>query len=86
MKVCSMDKKVLKISIILLVIVTIISLIAIYSLTPKIYLEQKEITINVFDEYNEVNYKATSLGKDVTDKVVKDGIVDIVIHQGIQQQ
>ena len=66
----------IKISIILLVIVVAISLISIFSLSPSLSLEKSEQTINVFDEYQDINYNATSLGKDISDKVVKDGTVD----------
>ena len=65
-----------KISIILVVIVVIISLVTIYSLSPKLKLDQKEVIINVFDEYNEISYSASSLGKDVTAYVTKEGEVD----------
>ena len=65
-----------KISAILLFVVIIISIITVYSLTPKLDLETDEVTINVFDDYNSISYNATSLGKDVSDEVVVDGNVD----------
>lgn len=76
LKVCSMDRKVIKISIILLIVVVVISLICVFSLSPKLKLETGEKTINVFDEYTGISYNATSFGKDVTDMVLIDGTVD----------
>ena len=66
----------IKISIILLILVIAIALISVFTLSPKLYLEKSEVTINVHDNYEEITYNATSLGKDITDKVVKDGVVD----------
>ena len=66
----------IKISLILLVVVVMVALISVFSLSPKLDLEKTDVTINVFDEYNDITYSATSLGKDVSDQVVKDGIVD----------
>ena len=77
LKVCSsMDKKVVKISIILLVIVVAVTIICVFSLSPKLNLEKEEVTINVYDSYEDISYNATSFGKDVTDQVVIDGGVD----------
>lgn len=71
-----MKKNVLKISIILSILVLIISLIAVFSLTPKINLQTDNVTINVFEDYNPISYNATSLGKDISDDVVIEGSVD----------
>ena len=67
----------IKISIILLALVVLISGISVYSLAPKLKLETEEQTVNVFDEYKDISYSATSMGSDITDRVVKDGEVDI---------
>ena len=66
----------IKISIILLCAVLLISLISIFSLSPKLKLDKEKETINVFDNYEDISYYASSLGKDITDKVIKDGTVD----------
>ena len=65
-----------KISGIILVIVIAVVIISVFSLSPKLVLEKKEETINVFDNFEDIYYSATSFGKDVTDQVVKDGVVD----------
>ena len=72
-----MDKKVFKISFIILIVVVIIALISIFSLSPKLVLEENSKTINVFDNYEAISFSATSFGNDVTDQVIIDGEVDI---------
>lgn len=66
-----------KISIGLLLVVVAISLVSIVSLSPRLELEKNEVTINVYDNYEDISYTASSFGKDITDQVVKEGGVDI---------
>lgn len=71
-----LDKKFLKVVSLLSVGVIFIIFLAIYIMLPKLKLSSREIDINVFEDYNGIDYTAQSFGKDIKDKVIIDGTVD----------
>ena len=74
MKKLKLNKKVKKIMIIV-IIVTIILLIGLFFL-PKLNLEKNHIKVNVFDEYQDIDYNAYFLGTNLKDKVTITNDVD----------
>ena len=71
-----MSNKKLNIFILIFTFICIVALITLYIFIPKIKLDKRSIDINVFSKYEPINYKATYLGKDVTDEVKVSGEVD----------
>ena len=62
-------KKIIIIAIIILVVLALASFITCIVLTPKLYLTDKDIDIEVNTEYKEPGYKSYVINKDITDKV-----------------
>ena len=71
-----MSNKKLNIFILIFTFICIIALLTLYIFIPKIKLDKKSIDINVHDKYETINYKATYLGKDISDEVKISGEVD----------
>ena len=67
-----------KVNIIVLIFtfISIVALLALYICIPKLKLDKKYVEVNVFDEYQKIAYKATYLGKDITNEVGVGGYVD----------
>ena len=54
----------------------IVFLVTLYIFVPKLKLDSKSLDVDVFGEYNPINYKATYLGNDVSSEVKVSGEVD----------
>ena len=69
-------EKIIRISIIIIAMVLLVIIKTMDLFMPKIYLETRNLNINVFDKYKGIKYQAFINGKDITDRVNIIGIVD----------
>ena len=66
----------LNIFILIFTFISIVALLTLYICVPKLKLEKRYVELNVFDKYNPISYKASYLGKDITNEVGIGGYVD----------
>ena len=64
------------IKVIVIIIAVIVFLIILSIFIPKLKLQRNYIELDVFEDYNPIDYSAYSLGKNLTSKVRVDGEVD----------
>ena len=69
-------EKTIRIAIIIVAAILLVIVSAIDILVPKLYLESNNIDVGVNSLYKGINYNATINGKDATDRVKIDGVVD----------
>jgi peptidoglycan-N-acetylglucosamine deacetylase len=69
-------KKFIYMIIVLLSVVVLVAAMAFYSLMPKLKVATNNISVEVNSEYSPVAYQAFKWGKDVSNQVSIDGIVD----------
>lgn len=78
-------EKIVRISIVIVAAILLVIISAIDILIPKLYLESNYIEVGVNSTYKGIIYSATINGKDVSDRVKIDGIVDTT-HIGEYKQ
>ena len=66
----------LNIFVLIFLFISIVGLVSLYVCIPKLKLDKRYVEVNVFDKYEPISYKASYLGKDITNDVKVSGTVD----------